>query len=113
MVVFRGFTEKLGDTLMRTLLFTLAITCSGCGIMGDGVIVYGTPEGIRSLYDGQNALITNAKTQLRDGNSAAWKHRAAQEQEITKRRSFLDKMMYGFIEPEKRVKPTTNEGGNY
>lgn len=99
---------------MRTLLFTLAITCSGCGIMGDGVIVYGTPEGIRSLYDGQNALITNAKTQLKDGNSAAWKHRVAQEQEISSRRSFLDKMMYGFIDPEKRVPTTeTTEGGKY
>lgn len=87
---------------MRTILFALIVTCSGCGIMGDGVLVYGTPEGVRAFYDGQNALITNAKTQLRDGNSAAWKHRASQEQEITNRRSFMDKVLYGFIDPNKR-----------
>lgn len=87
---------------MRMILVAVVLACSGCGLMGDGVIVYGTPEGIRSLYDGQNALITNAKTQLRDGNSAAWKHRVAQEQEITDRRTFLDKILYGMIEPSKR-----------
>ena len=54
---------------MRMILVAVVLACSGCGLMGDGVIVYGTPEGIRSLYDGQNALITNAKTQLRDGTS--------------------------------------------
>jgi len=87
---------------MRTILFTLTILTSGCGIMGDGVVLYGTPEGIRSFYDGQNALITNAKTQLRDGNSAAWRHRQAQEREVTDRRNLLDKLVYGFIDPTKR-----------
>ncbi len=87
---------------MKTILFMVAVSITGCGLAGDGVVIYGTPEGIRSLYDGQNALVTNAKTQLPDGNSAAWRHRVAQEQEFTDRRTFLDKVLYGFIEPNKR-----------
>lgn len=94
---------------MRTILFTLTILTSGCGIMGDGVVLYGTPEGIRSFYDGQNALITNAKTQARNGNSAAWEHRRAQEIELTDRRNFLDKVLYGFIEPSRRETIVTKE----
>lgn len=94
---------------MRTIFLTLAICTSGCGLMGDQVLVYGTPEGIRAFYDGQNALITNAKTQARDGNSAAWEHRRAQEIELTDRRNFLDKVLYGFIEPSRRETIVTKE----
>jgi len=84
---------------MRLALLTLiTVAASGCGIMGEGVVMYGTPEGIRAFYDGQNALIANAKTTDRNGNSAAWKHRIAEEKEITTRRSWMDKFMYGFVD---------------
>lgn len=92
---------------MRLILLTLCFAVSGCGIMGDGVLVYGTPEGIKAFYDGQNALITNAKTTDKNGNSAAWEHRELEEREITTRRSFLDKILYGFIQPTTEVQNET------
>lgn len=95
---------------MRIALLTLiTVAASGCGIMGEGVVMYGTPEGIRAFYDGQNALIANAKTTDKKGNSAAWEHRLAEEKEITTRRSFMDKLLYGFAEPTPTATTDTTE----
>jgi hypothetical protein len=98
---------------MRLAFLTLVtVAASGCGLMGDGVVVYGTPEGIRAFYDGQNALIANAKTTDRKGDSAAWQHRRAEEREITTRRSFMDKLLYGFVEPTTTTASETTEVAN-
>jgi len=101
------FTETLGRSMRLAFLTLVTVAASGCGLMGDGVVVYGTPEGIRAFYDGQNALIANAKTTDKTGNSAAWEHRRAEEREITTRRSFMDKLLYGFVEPKATASETT------
>lgn len=59
---------------------------------------------LEHIYAGQH--IANAKTTDKRGNSAAWEHRAAEEREITTRRGFLDKILYGFVQP------TTTEAQN-
>lgn len=71
---------------MKTLLRVgVCVMLSGCGLTQGGVMLIGSPEGIRAFADGQNALISNAKTTDALGDSAAWQHRKQQEQEVTKR----------------------------
>ena len=80
-----------------TLIGVTALTgCSIGGVAGDGFQMSGSPEGIRAYFDGTNGLITNARTQDPEGNSAHWQMRAVQEQEQTKRKcsncGFLGKL---------------------
>lgn len=49
------------------------------------VIVAGSSEGVRSLFDGLNGLVTNARTQDPVGQSAYWTGRAHQEEQKTRR----------------------------
>lgn len=49
------------------------------------VIVAGSSEGVRSLFDGLNGLVTNAKTADPMGQSAYWTGRAHFEEQKTKR----------------------------
>jgi hypothetical protein len=79
-------TQKHGGN-MRTILIATIITATGCSTLGDGVLIAGTPEGIRSWMDGQNAIIANTKTKASDGSSAAYTLRHAQEREETIRQS--------------------------
>ena len=79
------------------IIFAIIATATGCSTLGDGVMIAGTPEGLRAFMDGQNALITNAKTKTRDGSSAAYTLRHVQEQETTKRETggFWHQLMFG------------------
>jgi len=75
------------EETMRAILIATIITATGCSTLGDGVLIAGTPEGIRSWMDGQNAIIANTKTKASDGSSAAYTLRHAQEREETIRQS--------------------------
>lgn len=71
---------------MKKLLgIGFCLMLSGCGLTKGGIVLIGSPEGIRAFADGQNALISNSKTTDPLGDSAAWQHRKQQEQEVTKR----------------------------
>ncbi len=87
--------------MTKLLIATIgALALTGCvlpgGVIGDGFTMAGTPEGLKAYFDGTNGLVTNARTQDPEGNSAHWQARAVQEQEITKRKcsncGFLGKL---------------------
>jgi hypothetical protein len=68
---------------------------SGCATAhhtGDGLAIAGSPEGVRSFFDGMNGLVAAGKTQDGRGDSAFWHHRHDQEQEITRRGGFFGKL---------------------
>ena len=72
-----------------------AVCCSGCALFDSGIILIATDSGIRTWYDGQNGFITNAKTQMPNGDSAHWVSRYNEEEEITDRKGIA----YGVIAP--------------
>ena len=87
--------------MTRIIIGLVAVAAlSGCvlpgGVIGNGFTMSGTPEGMRAYFDGTNGLVTNARTQDPEGNSAHWQMRAVQEQEQTKRKcsncGFLGKL---------------------
>jgi hypothetical protein len=88
--------------MTKVIVALIGVTAlTGCGMAfggatGDGFTMSGTAEGLRAFYDGNNGLITNARTQDPEGNSAHWQMRAVQEQEQTKRKcancGFLGKL---------------------
>lgn len=77
----------------RASIAVLFATCPmyGCALYTTNpaeegsVIVAGSSEGVRSLFDGLNGLVTNAKTTDPVGQSAYWTGRAYQEEQKTKR----------------------------
>jgi hypothetical protein len=79
---------------MKKLAITLIIATSVTGCMSftpspfqeGSVVLAGDSEGVRSLMDGLNGLVSNGKTQDPLGDSAHWQHRKQQEQEKTRRR---------------------------
>jgi hypothetical protein len=80
--------------MRKTILAAIVVLSSGCGVIFPDIIMAGSAEGYRALADGENALITNIKSQDPKGDSAAWQHRKQQEQEITKR-GFFQKLLGG------------------
>ena len=83
--------------MKKVITLAVLVTMTGCSTLGDGVLIAGTPEGIRSWMDGQNAIIANTKTKASDGSSAAYTLRHAQEREKTIRQSggFWSKLLTG------------------
>lgn len=67
------------------IVVTLTMTLSGCSLMGDHLIIAGTPEGIRAFADGQNGLVAQVRTGSKTGQSAYWETRKHQEHETTER----------------------------
>ena len=65
---------------------------SGCGVLLPDVMVVGTEQGIRAYNDGQSALIAQAKTTHRTGDTAYWQNRKVQA-----RYSFWERLSKGFV----------------
>lgn len=64
---------------MRLILIgAIAASLTGCGIVLPDVVVMGTEQGIRAYNDGQAALIAQAKTQNKIGDTPYWYTRQAQ-----------------------------------
>lgn len=62
------------------IIFIGAVIASltGCGVVLPDVVVMGTEQGIRAYNDGQAALIAQAKTQNKIGDTPYWHTRQAQ-----------------------------------
>ena len=61
----------------------LSCLLSGCGLLSDGVVIYGTPEGIRAYHDGVIGTVAQAKTSRPNGNTAYWQQREQQTQRLS------------------------------
>lgn len=61
----------------------LSCLLSGCGLLSDGVVIYGTPEGIRAYHDGVVGMVAQAKTSRPNGNTAYWQQREQQTQKLS------------------------------
>lgn len=61
----------------------LSCLLSGCGLLSDGVVIYGTPEGIRAYHDGVVGMVAQAKTSRPSGNTAFWEHREQQTRKLS------------------------------
>lgn len=61
----------------------LSCLLSGCGLLSDGVVIYGTPEGIRAYHDGVVGMVAQAKTSRPNGNTAYWQQREQQIQRLS------------------------------
>lgn len=83
---------------MRVLTVgVLSCLLSGCGLLSDGVVIYGTPEGIRAYHDGVVGMVAQAKTSRPNGNTAYWQQR---EQE-TRKLSVWETLSKGLIASSK------------
>jgi hypothetical protein len=79
--------------MMKRLILIITIaTCSGCGVLLPDVMVVGTEQGIRAYNDGQSALIAQAKTTHKTGETPYWSNRRVQSQY-----SFWDRLSKGFV----------------
>ena len=78
-----------------------ALCCllSGCGLLSDGVVIYGTPEGIKAYHDGVVGIVAQAKTSRPNGNTAYWQQREQQ----TQRLSVWETLSKGLIASNKEV----------
>jgi hypothetical protein len=79
----------------------IVVSCSGCWPYQDGVMIVGTPEGIRAYADGQNGLITNGKASD-DIKSAHWAAREEQEKQETQRALAPGWLAELFVGPAKK-----------
>jgi hypothetical protein len=52
-------------------------------LLSDGVVIYGTPEGIRAYHDGVVGMVAQAKTSRPNGNTAYWQQREQQIQRLS------------------------------
>lgn len=62
-------------------LIGFAASLSACGVAshaGDGIVISGSPEGIRAFYDGQNAILTNGKASPDAATTPAYELRKEQ-----------------------------------
>ena len=83
---------------MRVLTVgVLSCLLSGCGLLSDGVVIYGTPEGIRAYHDGVVGMVAQAKTSRPNGNTAYWQQREQQ----TQRLSVWERLSKGLIASNK------------
>lgn len=83
--------ETVFKTISYVLLVTIAINLSACS---GGVMLVGTPAGIKSYMDGTNGYITNGKSTA-DAHTEYFAARNVQEAEETKREtapSFLGEL---------------------
>lgn len=67
--------------LIAIKLISFAASLQACGMAthaGDGIVISGSPEGIRAFYDGQNALITNGKASADTQDTPAYQLRREQ-----------------------------------
>jgi hypothetical protein len=72
------------EGIMRVLsVGILSCLLSGCGLLSDGVVIYGTPEGIRAYHDGVVGIVAQAKTARPNGNTAYWEQRNQQTQRLS------------------------------
>jgi len=71
-------------------------TCSGCGVLLPDVMVVGTEQGIRAYNDGQAALIAQAKTTHKHGETPYWSNRRVQSGY-----SFWDRLSKGLVNTTK------------
>lgn len=78
----------------------LCCLLSGCGLMSDGVVIYGTPEGIRAYHEGVVGMVAQAKTQRPSGSTAYW----TQRQEQTRKLSVWETLSKGLIASAKETK---------
>ena len=76
----------------KILLTAIAVTSTGCGVLLPDLMVVGTEQGIRAYNDGQAALIAQAKTQHKTGDTAYWSTRRAQAGY-----SFWDRLSKGLV----------------
>jgi len=67
--------------------------------LSDGVVIYGTPEGIRAYHDGVVGMVAQAKTARPNGNTAYWEQRNQQ----TQRLSVWETLSKGLIASNKEV----------
>ena len=84
----------------------LSCLLSGCGLLSDGVVIYGTPEGIRAYHDGVVGMVAQAKTSRPNGNTAYWQQREVE----TKKLSVWETLSKGLIASAKETKD--NEQSN-
>ena len=85
-------------TIISVLLLTLGSGATGCGVLlpsSDTFVMIGNEEAIRAYHDSVNGLVTNAKTQDANGNSAYWEARHEQEQARVQRVGFWQKLTQG------------------
>ena len=61
----------------------LSCLLSECGLLSDGVVIYGTPEGIRAYHDGVVGMVAQAKTSRPNGGTAYWSHRNEQTRKLS------------------------------
>jgi len=78
--------------MKRLLLIITIASCSGCGVLLPDVMIVGTEQGIRAYNDGQAALIAQAKTQHKTGETPYWSNRRVQSSY-----SFWDRLSKGFV----------------
>jgi hypothetical protein len=88
------------EGFMRVLTVgVLSCLLSGCGLLSDGVVIYGTPEGIRAYHDGVVGMVAQAKTSRPNGNTAYWQQREQQIQRL----SVWETLSKGLIASNKEV----------
>ena len=74
-------TETLFKIVHMTLLTCIVINMTACS---GGILVAGTPAGVKAYMDGTNGYITNGKSTA-DAHTEYYAARNAQEAEETKR----------------------------
>jgi hypothetical protein len=84
--------------ILAGAFITLGSGATGCGVLlpsSDTFVMIGNEEAIRAYHDSVNGLVTNAKTQDANGNSAYWEARHEQEQARVQRVGFWQKLTSG------------------
>lgn len=84
----------------------LCCLLSGCGVLSDGVLIYGTPAGIKAYHDGVIGTVAQAKTTRPNGNTAYWQQREVETQKL----SVWETLSKGLIASAKEAKD--NEQSN-
>lgn len=72
---------SINSYLVAVKLVGFAASLSACGVAshaGDGIVISGSPEGIRAFYDGQNAILTNGKAPADAATTPAYELRKEQ-----------------------------------
>lgn len=86
--------------MRKVILLGSIALMTGCGVMGhagDHFQLSGTPDGIRAFGDTLNGAMKTAK-EGHDSENQFLGYRAAQEREITKRKTapgFIEKLFHG------------------
>jgi hypothetical protein len=84
--------------ILAVTFLTLGSGATGCGVLlpsSDTFVMIGNEEAIRAYHDSINGMVTNAKTQDANGNSAYWEARHEQEQARVQRVGFWQRLTQG------------------